>query len=229
MPKNKPAKTGQVAKNKKAILSKTKMLPDQLPTQPMPSKTHLSFFKKKTFLIIIVAIIVLVSFYKKDLLIAATVNGSPISNLELQLRLNQLYAKKELLQMIDEKIIKDAIRKNNITVSQDEINNKISQIEQNVGGAQTLDAMLSAQNQTRALLKDQITIQVGLEKLLAKETTISDQEVDQFMKASPDLFQSTDSAQNTQKAQDIIKQQKLSQVFDKKFEELKKAANIQIF
>lgn len=229
MPNKKPSKTRQVAKSKKLILSETNTPLDQLPHPPMPNKAHALFLKKKALLIVLVAAIALLSFYKKDLLIAATVNGSPISNLELQSRLNKLYGKKELLQMIDEKIIKDAIKKNNITVSEDEIKSKIAQIEENVGGASTLDSMLSAQNQTRELLKDQLNIQVGLEKLLAQEATISALEVEQFMKASPELFQSTDSAQNVQKAQDIVKQQKLSSAFDKKFAELKQAADIQIF
>lgn len=184
---------------------------------------------KKIYLVLIIAGLVLLVMYKKSWFVAATVNGSPVSNLELQMRLNKQFRTQTLTQMINEKIILSEAAKNNATASEAEVNKKIAEIETSVGGAQSLDAMIAQQGQTRESIRQQIKLQLSIEKLYANTATVSAEEVTAFLEQNKDQLRATDSAGQQKEAYDAIKNQKLTQTFSQKFQELKTKAKIQIF
>lgn len=184
---------------------------------------------KKTFLVILIVGLLLLAYYKKSLFIAATVNSTPITNFELLSRINQQFRTQMLDQMVNEKLISQEARKNGVTVTPAEIDQKITQLESNVGGAQMLDTLLQQQGQTRDSLKSQLAIQLSIEKLYAKDATVSAQEVEDFIAQNADQLRASDSAGQTTEATDLIKQQKLSQIFNEKFQQLKQSAKVTIF
>ncbi len=184
---------------------------------------------KKFYLVLIIAGLILLAIYKKSWFVAATVNGSPISNLELQMRLNKQFRTQTLTQLINEKIILNEAAKNNAIASEAEVNKKILSIETSVGGAQSLDAMLTQQGQTRESIRQQIKLQLSIEKLYTNTATVSAEEVTKFIEQNKDQLRATDSAGQQKEAYDAIKNQKLTQAFSQKFQELKQKAKIQIF
>lgn len=184
---------------------------------------------KKVLIIIAVIAILLLLTTQKGVFLAATVNSSPITNLELLARLNQQYRTQMINQLVNEKLILGEAQKKGVSVSGKEVEEKITQIEGNVGGPEALDSLLSQQGQTRASLRDQIRVQLVIEKLYANEATVSADEVDKFIIDNKDSLQATTSAEATKEATEMLKQQKLGKVFNEKFQELKSAAKIQIF
>ncbi len=184
---------------------------------------------KKLYIIILIAGLLLLAFYKKSLFIAATVNGMPITNLELQLKLNQQFRSQLLNQLVNEKIILDEASKANAVPTEAEIDKKITDLETSVGGAQTLDSLLAQQGQTRTSLRNQVSIQLAISKLYDSEATVSATEVENYIEQNQATMQATDSAKQQQEAYDNLKQQKISQIFSQKFQELRQKANIQIF
>ena len=131
--------------------------------------------------------------------------------------------------MINEQIVYDEAKKKNIVVTDNDINNKIASIEKQVGGAQSLDQLLKQQGQDRSTLKDQVKLQLTIEKLYDNEATVSAKEIDQFIAANKNQMTATDSAGQKIEAEQTLKQQKISQIFQEKFPQLKQAANIQIY
>ncbi len=184
---------------------------------------------KKFYIILIIAALLLLVVFKKGWFIAAMVNGSPITNLELQLKLNQQFRSKTLDQLVTEKIILNEARKNNAIPAETEIDGKIKEIETQVGGTQALDSLLSQQGQTRSSIKDSLKIQLAMTKLYEKEATISAEEVANFIEQNKSQLTATDSASQQKEVYDILKNQKLSQIFSQKFQDLKTKAKIQIF
>ena len=184
---------------------------------------------KKTYLILLVAGLLLLAVYKKNWFIAATVNGMPVTNLELQSQLNQQFKTQTLNQLINEKIILDEARKGGVISQQSEIDQKIADLEKNVGGKDTLDSLLAQQGQTRISLRNQILVQLAITKLYDKEATVSALEVTKFIETNKDQMKASDSAGQEKEATDTLKQQKLSQIFSQKFQELRQKANIKIF
>lgn len=226
MPKVKTSRTisGRSKKNK----------PQSLLVLPNFRLPNLASFQKPTFSrqvwlgVILVGLLVLL-YYKKNLFIAAWVNGSPITSFQVMQQLNDQYGSQVLNQMINEKVILDEAKRKGVNIPDSEVNNRISTLEKNVGGAQVLDNLLTQQGQTRQGLKDQIKIQLSVEKLYASETTSSAQEIQDFIDQNKDKLTATDSAGQQKEAESLLKQQKLSTVFNEKFQSLKQQANIQIF
>lgn len=166
---------------------------------------------------------------KKDWFVAATVNSTPISNLDLQLRLNKQFRSKLLSQMINEQVILNEAKKKGVIATDQDVVGKLSQVEQNVGGPEALNSLLSQQGETLDSIKDQLRIQVIVEKLYANEATVSAEEVNEFIDQNKDSLQATDSAGQIKEVTDLLQQQKLTQLFQQKFQELKTSAKIQIF
>lgn len=192
---------------------------------------RLMYFKtsRKFYLMLLIMGILLLGLYKKNWFVAATVNGIPVSNLELQIKLNDQFRSQTLTQMINEKIILDEARKMNATPTEVEINQKIKELETQVGGAQTLDMLLSQQGQSRSSLKDQIMVQLAISKLYENEATVSADEIAKYITDNKDQLKATDSASQEVEATNTLKQQKLSEIFTKKFQDLRTKAKIQIF
>lgn len=184
---------------------------------------------RKSYLILLVIGLILLGFYKKSWFVAATIDGNPVLNFEVIDRLNKQFRTQTLTQIINEKIIVKEAAKNNIKISASEIDQKITELEKNVGGKDMLDSLLSQQGQTRELLKNQIKLQLTIEKLFAKDATVSAAEVDTFIKTNQNQLTATDSAGQTKEAQNYLKQQKLSKIFNEKFQSLKEKAKVNIF
>lgn len=184
---------------------------------------------KKIYLIILVLGILLLAVYKKSWFIAAMVNGTPVTNLELQSKLNDQFKTQTLNQMINEKIILSEAAKNNALPTPQEVDQKIAEVEKSVGGKEALDSLLTQQGQTRSGLKDQVMVQLAITKLYDKEATVSAEEVAKFIESNKEQLRASDSAGQEKEATDTIKQQKLSQIFSQKFQELRQKANIKIF
>lgn len=190
----------------------------------------ISMRPNKTIYLILLAIgIVLLFIFKKDWFIAATVNNTPITNLELQQKLNQQFKSQTLNQMINEKIILQEAAKSGVAPTQQEIDQKISEIETKVGGKDAMGALLTQQNTTLESLKNQIRLELIVSKLYEKEATVSAEEVQKFIEENKQMLQSTDSASLEKEAEETLKQQKLTQIFSEKFQEIRQKANIKIF
>ncbi len=194
-----------------------------------PDKVFQLRSSKYGIILVIVVILLAIAIYKKSWFVAATVNGMPITNLDLQMKLNQDFRTQTLTQMINEKIILDEAAKNGDIPTQQEINQKIADLEKQVGGKDALDSLLAQQGQTRTSLNEQIKVQLAITKLYKKEATVSADEVNQFIEQNKDQMKATDSAGQQKEATDAIQQQKLSQIFSQKFQTLKQKANVQIF
>lgn len=186
-------------------------------------------YSKKFYLAVVVVGLLLLVFYKKSWFIAAMVNGTPITNWELQSRLNAQYRTQTLTQMINEKVITDEARKTNNLPTPAEIDQKITELENQVGGSDALNSLLGQQGQTRDSLRQQIMLEIMITKLYGNEATVSAQEVDQFIQQNGSTLQATDSAGQRTEATNLLKQQKLTQIFNQKFQDLKTKADIKIF
>lgn len=184
---------------------------------------------KKFYLVLLIAGLLLLVLYKKSWLIAATVNSSPITNLELQMKLNEQFRTQTLNQLINEKIILDEAGKNSALATDAEINKKIQEIESSLGGTKAMDEILASQGQDRKSIKNQIRLQLSIEKLYLKEATVSAEELDKFLGTNRDQLQASDSAKQAEEAENLLKQQKLSQIFNEKFQNLRQQAKISIF
>lgn len=184
---------------------------------------------RKTYIIVLIAGLLLLALYNKSWFIAATLDGQPITTLELFSRMNQQFRTQTLNQIINEKMILMEASKKSVIVSSSEIDQKLKDLENQVGGSEIFKSLLAQQGQTRDSLKEQLRLQLIIEKLYQNEATVSAEEIDQFLETNQALLTSTDSAKQRIEAEESLRQQKISQIFSQKFQELRQQAKIQIF
>ncbi len=217
-------------KSKETASLRNNTFPNLLDKLPFDRKRWSSVrLGKRGYLVLLVIGLIILGLWKKEWFVAATVNGSPISNIQLLSEMNKQYRTQTLNQMINEKLILDTARKQNTIITSGEIDAKIDEIIKNVGGREAFEGLLTQQNLTIDSLRNQIKLQLTVEKLYANEATVSAEEVNQFLEQNVSLLTATESAAQRKEAEDLLKQQKVSQVFSEKFQELKQQANIKIF
>ena len=217
-------------KSKETASLRNNTFPNLLDKLPFDRKRWSSVrLGKRGYLVLLVIGLIILGLWKKEWFVAATVNGSPISNIQLLSEMNKQYRTQTLNQMINEKLILDTARKQNTIITSGEIDAKIDEIIKNVGGREAFEGLLAQQNLTIDSLRNQIKLQLTVEKLYANEATVSAEEVNQFLEQNVSLLTATESAAQRKEAEDLLKQQKVSQVFSEKFQELKQQANIKIF
>jgi parvulin-like peptidyl-prolyl isomerase len=182
------------------------------------------------FVVIILAIIGVV-FYFKGLLIAATVNGTPISRLEVIRELENTSGRQALDALIVKQLINTEANKAGITVSQEDVDAEIKTLGDRItkqGG--TLELVLAQQGITQDQFRAQILLQKKLEKILEDSVQITDEEVDQYFtqnKITPPAGSTDNDIKNQIRAQ--LKNQKFSAEAEKWVTEHKTQASIQYY
>lgn len=203
------ATTPAVVSPEVAVASKTESEAAASPSETPSRGRKINY----TYVAIAVAILVIVGayLYTRGYIVAATVNGSPISRLSVINMLEEQSGKQTLEAAISKKLIEDAFAKQNITATPDEVAVEIKKIEANVasqGG--TLDQALVAEGMTRAMLEDQISTKVRLEKLLSDKVEVSSLEVETYMATNKiTLPEGADPEAVKTQVKDQLKQQKL--------------------
>lgn len=206
-------------------------------TPPQEHKARyvsLKFKKPKPLVIAIVVAVILVIvalFFAKGLFVAATVNGSPISRLSVIQELEKQGGKQALEAIIDKKLIETELNKQKMSATKEEIDAEIDKIKTQVaaqGG--TLEMALAQQGMTEEKLREQITIQKKLEKLLAEKVAVTETEIDTYIKASKAIPPKDVKMEDFRKQiSDQLKQQKFQKEAQKWVSDLTASAKIKYY
>lgn len=141
---------------------------------------------KKAILIVAIAVLVaLVAYYYRGVFIAASVNGSPISRLEVIRALEKASGKQVLESLIVQRILVDAAKSRGVTATNDEIQAEIARISKQVGAqGGTLEEALAAQGLSLADFTKQVITQVEVEKMLGDKVAVTPAEVDAYIETN---------------------------------------------
>ena len=190
-------------------------------------KTHK---KQLTIGIVFIVIVALLIFFR-GLFVAALVNGVPVSRLELIRELEKADGKKVLSDIIVRKLIEQEAQKRKITVTDAELENEIKKIEANVASqGQKLDELLALQGFTKEDLLERIETQKLLERMVATDVAIEEQEISEYVEQNRMSFSegTTEEDMKTQ-AKEALTQQKTDEKIQSFVEDLQKKAKITYF
>lgn len=180
-------------------------------------------------IIVVIALLVLAYLYK-GLLIAATVNGSPISRLSVIHTLEKDSGKDLLDSLIQEKLIQQEAKVKNIIVTNDQIDAEIKKVEAQLAAqGQTLSTALANKNITLAEYRNRVILQKDLEGILADKIIVTDQEVAQYIKDNKISVTKGEEATINEQVKTQLQNQKLNKEADALITDLKAKANIQYF
>ena len=195
---------------------------------PVPRKT---VSKVKVGILFGVLVIAILLYIFRGLFIVAIVNGQIITRWSIDQQLEKQFGKKTLETVLTKKLIVQEMQKNNITVTDAEVNAEIKKIEDTLKKQQrTLTEALAEQGLSRADLMDQLKIQKMIEKYFDKDSQVSDKEIDTYIEQNKDsLPQTEDQNAIRDSVRTQLKQQKLSGKFQTWLASLQSKAKIQYF
>lgn len=198
------------------------------------NKTNTKGFKmKKSYIILVVAIIVAggLLYYFRSLFVAAVVNGQPISRLEIVQEAEKQTGKQALNTHVRNLLIEQESKKQNVTVSDKEIDDEIKKVEGTLAQqGQKLDQVLQLQGMTKEDLRKLIRLDKLVGKMVGKDIKVSDKEVNDYVEKSKDMLPKDQSEDEIKKSvAERLKQEKLNEKVKVWLEELQKNANVLYF
>jgi len=188
---------------------------------------------KRPQILIPVAILlaVVVVYLLKSWFVVAVVNGQLITRPAFESAMEKQDGKQILNNLVTEKLLQQEAAKKGISVSQSDVDSQVKKIDQQLAGqGQTLDQALAARGMTRADLEQQLKLQTLLQKLLANQIKVSDQEVQDYVDKNRDSLptgQSEDELKTTVRQQ--LEQQKLTTSAQSLVQKLQQQAHITYF
>ncbi|CAN5692127.1 hypothetical protein BH11PAT2_BH11PAT2_04670 [soil metagenome] len=187
---------------------------------------------KKAAIVAGLLAILAVGFLLKGLVVAATVNGSPISRASVTRELEQQGGKAVLDALITEKLIETEALRQGAIPTEDDVTQEIKKLEEQVkmqGG--TLKDALAQQGLTEEKLREQIRTQIEIEKLLADKVAVTDEEIEAFLSENKiTLPEESDKALAVkEQIRDQLKDKKLQENAKTYVETLKTSAKIKYY
>lgn len=138
-------------------------------------------------ILIIAAILVYAMVVSSDKTVA-NVGGEKISEDELNETLLTNYGSATLDQLINDKIVELEAEKEDIKVTDKEIQKEIDTLAESYGGEDTLKEQLEASGSSLAALKQDIVVYLQTKKLVEPRITVTDDEISAYFEENKDTF-----------------------------------------
>lgn len=217
----------------KRVIKRAKPTVTSMPMEENTSYTQSSgpSFSVKKIHIIIVALLILIGlglYYFRGLFVVATVNGQPITRLEVIKELEKQAGKQTVNTMVTKILIMQEAKKQNISVSEAEINTEVKKVEDNLSKqGQNLDQLLAMQGGTRTSFIEDIKLRKLVEKMLAKEVAVTDAEINAYIEQNKEAMpEGSSSATLRENVKEQLTQQKLGTQFKTWLDNLQKNSKI---
>ncbi len=212
---NKPAKTV----TKKEVIE-TNVLDE---TQPRSSM--------KPYLLVFLGFLLVAGFFGKQYFVAGLVNNKPIFRVAIIRELEKQGGQQTLDSLVTQELIRQEGAKKGVNVTEGDVDKKIADLDaQFKAQGQTLDKVLEQQGLTRDEIKDQLRVQIVLEKLLGDKINVTEEDVDAAYEEQKEIFEGEKDMNKVRTTiRETLKSQKLSTEAQTLLAELKKNAQIRQF
>ena len=196
-----------------------------------PKKYFKKIRIKKSFIFGTVTVVILLILYIfKSLFVAAIVNGQPISRISIVRNLEKRGGQETLDTSINEALIFQEAKRENVSVTDEEVEEVISKIEAGLENQGGLDQALVLEGMTREELVKQIQMQKLVEKMLADRIIVTEADVSEYINTNSEILPEGASAEEiNETVKNQLQQQKLSSEIQIWLADLRQKAKINYF
>lgn len=120
--------------------------------------------------------------------VVARVNGEVITRNDLYEAMLMQTGQDTLDNLISKKIIEQEAEKQNIQVSDAEVEKEIKELADYYGGQDAFEQTMASYNTSMDDVKKDVVLNVQLEKLMGSKITITDEEIQKYFEANTDSF-----------------------------------------
>ncbi len=180
--------------SKKLVIEKGESVsPKSIPSFDIssPKATKQKYIFVAIFLLIVLGLLL---FRFKNWFVVATVNGQPITRMELNKILMDRYGKQFLDNLVSEKLVNQELAKKGIVIAQSQIDAEVNKAKASIPQGMSFADALSFQGMTENDFREQLRIRLAIEKLLSDKAKVSATEVDSFIKENKSQLTASDDA-----------------------------------
>lgn len=112
--------------------------------------------------------------------VVATVNDTKITKQDVYDRLVPTYGSSVVQDLIDQALVDQAAKEANVTVTQDEVDARMAEIAERMGGEDQLSSALSMYGMTLDSYRQYQEFWLKATKVLGKDVTVTDEEAEEF-------------------------------------------------
>ncbi len=219
--------TSKRSATKKNVVAKTPLL------------KKISFDRSKVIKTVLIVLGVVLSFALIDLFVqylnnsysVAVVNGERIARNDFYQRLEKAYGSQAVSTLIDEQLIQQEASKQGYTASEGDVDNRIKEIESEIGGKDKLDDALEVNGITMEDLRRQVRLDLLVKDVLEPTIDYEDKDVEDFFKQYKDvIYTGQEDVKFEDKKEEVTEyflNQKIDEAKTAWLSELRKEARIQ--
>lgn len=197
--------------------------------EPTPTNMTRRIFPWRAVLIGAVVLLGIAAFVNKGWVVAAVVDGAPLFSWDLNKTLRTRYGQQTLEGMIGEALIAKEAKKSGVTITDEELKSKQKEILASLGTEVNLEDFLKFQGLTEEDFNQQLRVQLMVERLLTKNLTLTDADIDNYIATNRALLTATEPAQLKEEAKKAIIGNVVSEKLQPWFLELRQKAKIMKF
>jgi len=190
-----------------------------------------TFIRNLVIVLLVGVTVFLIAKKYRGLIIAGTVNTTPISRFQLNQKLNERYGKTTLEEMINTAFLKDLMKQNDLTVTADDLKSERQRLIDQVGGEENLKAALTQYGMTETDLTDRLESVIMERKLSDKNfpVEVTDTEIEEYFQNNEASFEGKTLDEVKEDIRSSLKLQKQQQEFSTWFQEQKDKAQINTY
>jgi hypothetical protein len=225
MATKKSQKSSTSSRNKKTI-KEIKFAPSRI--SPLLNS---KFFKNLITVLVIGSISFLLAKKYRNQFIVATVNRQVVSRFQLNKLLSERYGQEVLDELINQTLIQDLLKENNIKVTEEDIDLEINNLKAQLGGDEVFNATLEQYELTLDNLKKRLELTVGQRKLAQSlfNPEVTSQEVADYYTQNKTMFEPKTLEDVAEEIKVSLFDQKLQQEFGTWFTDQREKASIRSF
>lgn len=229
-PKKAPVRTRKTSSQETSVAAKTSPK-KRMTVADLKRKVTDPKNRRSLLLALGIILLAIVIYFAKGLLVAATVNGQPISRLAVIRDLERQSGQMSLDSMITRALVFQEAAKKNIEASDKDIDGEIAKIQKQFSDqGQNLDQLLAAQGLSKEKFREEVRIQILVTKLLGDQAKVTDKEFNDFMNSNKELLENEENKETaTASLRQQMEQQKLAQKYQEWIANVKKNAKINYF
>ncbi len=191
----------------------------------------LSFSYKLILVIILGVLSYLFATKYRSLIIAGTVNKTPITRFELNRVMAEKYGKQTLEDLVNEHLLAEEIKKQGVAVTDDEVKAEIDKIIKEYGSEENFKSALEQYGLTVDKAKVSIKKNLGFKKLVEKSSKIeiTDEAIKKYFDDNKTIYTGKKLEDVKDAIKDSLYQQELYQKSQELFTGVRQAAKVNSF
>jgi hypothetical protein len=224
-PVRKRAPARKTAKNKETRVLSAKPDNKTADTKALQTKRRISYA-----LLAVVLLLGLFAYLNKGLFVAATVDGKPVTRLELIKELESQSGRETLENLVNKKLIEVHAQKANVKVTEEDINTEVEALRSMLEAQGTnLEQALEMQGQDISILRENVRLKLTVERMLSDKINVTEEETRQYYETNKDFYEGLAFTDVSGEIENQLAEQKLSSEFQVWLSEARANTQIKYF